>query len=148
MNKNMMKKIPLDLNTINNNKVNNYNLNTGTREIHKNPQVFQNSLNKPTIGSIKKKKRVCFIDQVQSEKNIAQIIYINDKVSLQEDKIDPKDYVEMYRKQSTNISELFKKNGNNETINDIYKIKRPKHSSFNKIKKDDSVEEQCSCIIF
>ena len=144
----MMKKIPLNLNTINNNKVNNYNLNTGTREIHKNPQVFQNSLNKPTIGSIKKKKRVCFIDQVQSEKNIAQIIYINDKVSLQEDKIDPKDYVEMYRKQSTNISELFKKNGNNETINDIYKIKRPKHSSFNKIKKDDSVEEQCSCIIF
>ena len=93
----------------------------------------------------KKKKRVSFIDQIQSKKDIAQIIYINDKVSLNDDKIDSNKYLEQLRKQSTNISELNKKENKNNIK--IYKIKRPKKSLFSK-RKTDKVNEQCTCIIF
>ena len=93
----------------------------------------------------KKKKRVSFIDQIQSKKDIAQIIYINDKVSLNDDKIDSNKYLEQLRKQSTNISELNKKENKNNI--ETYKIKRPKKSLFSK-RKTDKVNEQCTCIIF
>ena len=76
----------------------------------------------------KKKKRVSFIDQIQSKKDIAQIIYINDKVSLNDDKIDSNKYLEQLRKQSTNKSEKNKKENKNNI--ETYKIKRPKKSLF------------------
>lgn len=98
----------------------------------------------------KKKKRVSFIDQIQS-KNIAQIIFINDKASLNDDKRDYNKYVEQFRKQGTNISEL-NKNKNNHNTNDIYIIKRPKKNSLFKQRKKEKVQEQstctCTCIIF
>jgi len=98
---------------------------------------------------IKKKKRVSFIDQIQSKKHIAQIIYINDKASLNDDKIDTSKYLEQLRKQNTNIStnmsELNKKENKNN--NETYKIKRPKKSLFAK-REIEKVNEQCTCIIF
>ena len=93
-----------------------------------------------------KKKKVNFIDQIQSKKNIAQIIFINDKVSLNEDKIDSNKYLEQIRKQNTNISENTIKNKNNV---ETYRIKRPKKakSLFSK-RKIETVNEQCTCAIF
>ena len=95
----------------------------------------------------KKKKRVSFIDQIQSKKDIAQIIYINEKASLNDDKIDSNKYMEQYRKQSTNFSEFNKNNIQNQNNAETYKIKRPKKSLFSK-RKIDKTTEQCSCYIF
>ena len=87
-----------------------------------------------------------FIDQLPTKKDIAQIIFINDKVSLNEDKVDTKKYLAFLRRQSTYISERNKKDYNEEN----YKIKRPKKSLFNKREGEDKVNEQCTCacIIF
>ena len=95
----------------------------------------------------KKKKRVSFIDQIQSKKDIAQIIYINEKASLNDDKIDSNKYMEQYRKQSTNFSEFNKNNIQNQNNAETYKIKRPKKSLFSK-RKIDKTTEQCGCNIF
>lgn len=138
-----IKKIPLKMDKINNNiRIKKNVLKTDTRETAKNAETTKAELSKVTIGSNKKKKRVSFIDQIQSKKEIAQIIYINDKVSLYEDKKDTPKYLEQYRKQGTNISDSSKKDDN------IYRIKRPKKSLFKKKNKDDSVNEQCTCNIF
>ena len=158
--KNGIKKIPLDLNKIINTKnsiikINNDLLNTDNSESPKNIEinhVNNTQSNKNTINSNKKKKKVSFIDQLYSKKDIAQIIYINDKVSLNEDKIDSNKYLALYRKQSTYISERSKNKNNDNIINnnneEIYKIRRPKKSLFNKRRKEDKVEEKCTCIIF
>ena len=136
-------KIALKMDKKNNNvRISKNILKTYTREIVKNAETGKVELSKVTIESNKKKKRVSFIDQIQSKKEIAQIIYINDKVSLNQDKKDTPKYLEQYRKQGTNISDSSKKDDN------IYKIKRPKKSLFKKINKDDSVNEQCTCNIF
>ena len=97
-------------------------------------------------SKLKKKKRVSFIDQIQSKTDIAQIIYINDRASLTDDKINSNKYEEKYRKQNTNISEYNKKDNQNNT--DIYKIKRPKKKSLFAKRKIDKMDEKCGCIIF
>ncbi len=159
--KNGIKKIPLDLNKIINNKnsmikINNDLLNTDNSESPKNIEinhVNNTQSNKNTINSNKKKKKVSFIDQLPTKKDIAQIIFINDKVSLNEDKVDTKKYLAFLRRQSTYISERNKKDyndNNNKNNEETYKIKRPKKSLFNKREGEDKVNEQCTCacIIF
>ena len=95
----------------------------------------------------KKKKKVSFIDEVNNERDIAQIIYINDQVPLKEDKVDINKCFEILRKQSTNISEFFRReNLNNET--QTYKIKRPRKSHFKQKRKNDKINQQCTCTIF
>ena len=62
-----------------------------------NPLINKNNdsikSDKENIKNIKKKK-VNFIDQIEVEKDIAQIIFINDKLSLDEDKINSSKYIE------------------------------------------------------
>ena len=93
----------------------------------------------------KKKKRVSFIDQIQAKKDIAQIIYINERASLNDDKIDSNKYLEQLRKQSTNNNDYHIKDNQNNV--EMYKIKRPKKSLFSK-RKVDKTTEQCNCILF
>ena len=97
-------------------------------------------------SKIKKKKRVSFVDQIQSKTDIAQIIYINDRASLNDDKKNTNKY-EQFTKQNTNISEDNKKEIPDNT--EIYKIKRPKKkkSLFSK-RKIDEIDEKCGCVIF
>ena len=99
------------------------------------------------ISKTKKKHRVSFIDQVQSKKEIAQIIYINDQASLKDDKIDINKCLNILRKQSTNVSEFYRRENKEKNEIETYKIKRPKSSSSKKRKKD-KIDEQCICIIF
>ena len=96
-------------------------------------------------SKIKKKKRVSFIDQIQSKKEIAQIIYINDRASLNDDKINYNKYIEQFRKQNTNITESNK--AQKQKTEEVYKIKRPKKSLFSK-RKVDKIDEHCTCDIF
>ena len=96
-------------------------------------------------SKIKKKKRVSFIDQIQSKKEIAQIIYINDRASLNDDKINSNKYIEQFRKQNTNITESNK--AQKQKTEEVYKIKRPKKSLFSK-RKVDKIDEHCTCAIF
>ena len=96
-------------------------------------------------SKIKKKKRVSFIDQIQSKKEIAQIIYINDRASLNDDKINSNKYIEQFRKQNTNITESNK--AQKQKTEEVYKIKRPKKSLFYK-RKVDKIDEHCTCAIF
>ena len=104
------------------------------------------------ISKITKKHKVSFIDQVQSKKDIAQIIYINDQASLKDDKIDIKKFLDILRKKSTNVSEFFKKENQekNEAVAETYKIKRSKNSKFKKriTKMKDKIDEHCTCTIF
>lgn len=93
----------------------------------------------------KKKKRVSFIDQIHAKKDIAQIIYINERASLNDDKIDSNKYLEQLRKQSTNNNDYHIKDNQNNV--EMYKIKRPKKSLFSK-RKVDKTTEQCNCILF
>ncbi len=165
MSTNNIKKIPLNLNKLNKKKIKKFNsdlINTANSESPKNielNQINHTESNRNTINSNKKKKKVSFIDQLPFKQDIAQIIFINDKVSLNEDKLDSNKYLEYYQKQTTYITERIKKNNNdilalatnnNKDNEDIYKIKRPKKSLFNKREKEDKVKEQCSCscIIF
>ena len=104
------------------------------------------------ISKITKKHKVSFIDQVQSKKDIAQIIYINDQASLKDDKIDINKCLDILRKRSTNVSEFFRKENQekNEAVAETYKIKRSKNSKFKKrrTKMKDKIDEHCTCIIF
>ena len=156
MSKNGIKKIPLNLNKLNNNistKINSDLINTDKSESPKIIEKNDIESSKNTINSNKKKKKVSFIDQLQNKADIAQIIYINDKVSLDEDKVNSNKYLALYRKQSTNITDRNNKNNNFNIINnnnseEIYKIKRPKKSLFNKGRKEEKIKEQCTCVIF
>ena len=101
------------------------------------------------ISKNNKKHRISFIDQIQSKKEIAQIIYINnEQESLKGDKIDTNKCFEILRKQSTNITEFTRKENQNET--ETYKIKRPKNSNeTRKMKREKKeIEEKCGCQIF
>ena len=98
------------------------------------------------ISKMNKKHKVSFIDQVSTNKNIAQIIYIDDQSSAQDCKKNAERYNEILRKQQTNISKQKndKKNGE-----DMYKIKRPKRSKSHKANwYVEKVNEQCQCIIY
>ena len=101
------------------------------------------------ISKNNKKHRISFIDQIQSRKEIAQIIYISsDQASIKEDRIDANKCFEILRKQSTSITEFTRKENQNEA--ETYKIKRPKSANGNrKLKrKKDEKEEKCGCKIF
>ena len=98
------------------------------------------------ISKMNKKHKVSFIDQVSSNKNIAQIIYIDDQSSAQDCKKNAERYNEILRKQQTNISEQKNDKKNEE---DMYKIKRPKRSKSHKANRYvEKVNEQCQCIIY
>lgn len=121
---------------------------TDSTESQKNPSI--NVINGPIKleqdnSKIKKKKRVSFVDQIQSKTDIAQIIYINDRASLNEDKKNTNKY-EQFIKQNTNISEDNKKEIPINT--EIYKIKRPKKKSLFSKRKIDEIDEKCGCVIF
>ena len=124
---------------------------TDSTESQKNPSINYipsiNGNNEAKLENLKlkKKKRVSFIDQGNIKKEIAQIIYINDKASLNEDIKNCNKYIEQIKKQNTNISEYNKQNNQNNT--EMYRIKRPKKSLFSK-RKIDKIDEHCSCIIF
>ena len=145
MKKNDKKKIPLNLNKLKNKNSAHMSEKTDTRESNQNIIINKASLN-PINNKGKKKKRVSFADQVQSKKEIAQIIFINDKISLKDDKIKTNQnfFYEQYRKQCTNISELNKRDNND----DVYRIKRPKKYAYIHNPKHETVKEQCTCIIF
>lgn len=102
------------------------------------------------ISKKTKKHKVSFIDQVQSKKDFAQIIYINDQSSLEDDNIDVNKYLDILRKKSTNVSEYFRRENQERNETETYKIKRPKNSKFKKrrTKTKDKIDEQCNCIIF
>ena len=124
---------------------------TDSTESHKNPSINNtpsiNCNNGPNIENLKlkKKKRVSFVDQGNIKKDIAQIIYINDRASLNEDIKNSNKYLEQIKKQNTNITEnIIKENQNN---TEMYRIKRPKKSLFSK-RKIDKIDERCTCIIF
>jgi hypothetical protein len=102
------------------------------------------------ISKIKKKHKVSFIDQVQSKKDFAQIIYINDQASLKDDKIDINKCLDILRKRSTNVSEYFGRENQERNEAETYKIKRPNNSRFKKrkAKMKDKIDQHCNCIIF
>ena len=98
------------------------------------------------ISKMNKKHKVSFIDQVSSNKNIAQIIYIDEQTSAQDCKKNAERYNEILRKQQTNISEQKIDKKNEE---DMYKIKRPKRSKSHKANRYvEKVNEQCQCVIY
>ena len=125
--------------TNNTNNTNNNNNNGGIRLDYYGQEISKNN----------KKHRISFIDQIQSKKEIAQIIYISsDQASIKEDIIDANKCFEILRKQSTSITEFTRKENQNEA--ETYKIKRPKSANGNrKLKrKKDEKEEKCGCKIF
>ena len=141
---NTQKKIQLKDNIIIDSEI----LCTDSTESQKNPSI---NINNGSIkleqdnSKIKKKKRVSFVDQTQSKTDIAQIIYINDRVSLNEDKKNTNKY-EQFMKQNTKVSEENKKEiPNNE---EIYRIKRPHKKSLFSKRKIDRTDEKCGCVIF
>ena len=98
------------------------------------------------ISKMNKKHKVSFIDQVSSNKNIAQIIYIDDQSSAQDCKKNAEKYNEILRKQQTNFS---KQKNDKKNEEDMYKIKRPKRSKSHKANRYvEKVNEQCQCIIY
>ena len=98
------------------------------------------------ISKMNKKHKVSFIDQVSSNKNIAQIIYIDDQSSAQDCKKNDEIYNEILRKQQTNISEQKNDKKNEENM---YKIKRPKRSKSHKANRYvEKVNERCQCVIY
>ena len=121
-----------------NNNTNNNNNNGAKRLDYYGQEISKNN----------KKHRIS-LDQIQSKKEIAQIIYINnEQESLKGDKIDTNKCFEILRKQSTNITEFTRKENQNET--ETYKIKRPKNSNGSrKMKREKKeIEEKCGCQIF
>ena len=124
---------------------------TDSTESQKNPSFNYTPSISVNIGpkienlKLKKKKRVSFIDQGNIKKDIAQIIYINDRASLNEDRKNSNKYLEQIKKQNINISDNIKKEKQNNT--EMYRIKRPKKSLFSK-RKIDKTEERCTCIIY
>ena len=141
---NTQKKIQLKDNIIIDSEI----LCTDSTESQKNPSI---NINNGSIkleqdnSKIKKKKRVSFVDQTQSKTDIAQIIYINDRASLNEDKKNTNKY-EQFIKQNTNVSEDSKKETPNNT--ETYKIKRPHKKSLFSKRKIDRTDEKCGCVIF
>ena len=147
MKNNEMKKIPLNLKKIKKNLTRIHVIEkTDTRESNQNLIINSSSLNPVKAG--KKKKRVSFIDQVDSKKEIAQTIYIKDKDkdSINDNKKEIRQnlFFEQYRKQCSTINELNKKDG------DVYRIKRPKKYDFihNPNNENETAKEQCTCILF
>ena len=125
--------------TNNTNNTNNNNNNGGIRLDYYGQEISKNN----------KKHRISFIDQIQSKKEIAQIIYISsDQASIKEDRIDANKCFEILRKQSTSITEFTRKENQNEA--ETYKIKRPKSANGNRKfkRKKDEKEEKCGCKIF
>ena len=123
----------------NTNNTNNNNNNGGIRLDYYGQEISKNN----------KKHRISFIDQIQSKKEIAQIIYISsDQASIKEDIIDANKCFEILRKQSTSITEFTRKENQNEA--ETYKIKRPKSANGNRKfkRKKDEKEEKCGCKIF
>ena len=121
------------------NNTNNNNNNGGIRLDYYGQEISKNN----------KKHRISFIDQIQSKKEIAQIIYISsDQATIKEHKIDANKCFEILRKQNTKITEFNKKENQNET--ETYKIKRPKNSNGSrKMKREKKeIEEKCGCKIF
>ena len=57
------------------------------------------------ISKTNKRHKVSFLDQVSANKNIAQIIYIDDQSSAIDCKKNAEKYSEILRKQQTDISE-------------------------------------------
>ena len=98
------------------------------------------SYNYNSIDINKKKKKVNFIDQIHSKKDLAEIIFINDKVSLKDDKIDSNRYLEEYKRRNNYINDK----GTSNNI-EMYKIKRPKRSSSFSKRKKEIIEEHCTC---
>ena len=99
------------------------------------------------ISKMNKKHKVSFIDQISANKNIAQIIYIDDQSSAQDCKKNAEKYNEILKKQLTNISE--QKINNKKKEQEVYKIKRPKRAkSYKASRYVEKVDEQCKCIIF
>ena len=123
----------------NNNKTNDNNKksnnNNGIRIDYYGQEILKNN----------KKHKVSFIDQIHSKKDIAQIIYINDQVSLKDDRVDTNKYFEILRKQSTNITEFSRKEKKDA---ETYKIKRPKSASQKLKRKKNESKEECGCRIF
>ena len=159
MRTNGVKNIPLNIDKFNKNNFKKINIDlkkTANSEFPKNIKINgtnQTESNKNTNSPNKIKKKVSFIDQLPTKKDIAQIIFINDKVSLNEDKVDTKKYLAFLRRQSTYISERNKKDyndNNNKNNEETYKIKRPKKSLFIKREGENKINEQCTCacIIF
>ena len=98
------------------------------------------------ISKMNKKHKVSFIDQVSTNKNIAQIIYIDDQSSAQDCKKNAERYNEILRKQQTNFS---KQKNDKKNEEDMYKIKRPKRSKSHKANRYvEKVNEQCQCVIY
>ena len=98
------------------------------------------------ISKMNKKHKISFIDQISANKNIAQIIYIDDQSSAQDCKKNAEKYNEILRKQQTNISE--QKINNKKKEQEVYKIKRPKRAkSYKASIYVEKVDEQCKCII-
>ena len=101
------------------------------------------------ISNNNKKHKISFIDQIHSKKNLAQVIYINDQLSLNDDKMNTNKYLanlDNLRKQSTNITDFSRQKKQTEI--DTYKIKRPKSATKKEKRKIDKTKEQCGCIIF
>ena len=132
-----------DMEILNNNKI---NINPHEQEMKDDKLKNNNDTITIEQNKIKAKKKVSFIDQVEEKREIAQIIFINDKASINDDIKNSSKYMEQFRKQITNISELFKKE-NKEGI-DTYKIKRPKKSHIKKKNIENNVNSMCTCFIF
>ena len=113
-------------------------------------KIVSNELTNNENESIKSKKmkRVSFIDQIQSNKEIAEIIYINRKDSLKEDKKNDNNNVIV--KSNDKEEKSYNYSNNNSNSNNIYtyRIKRPKKSSLFAKKKVERVDERCGCLIF
>ena len=95
-----------------------------------------------------KKHKISFIDQIHDKKNLAQVIYINDQVSLNDDKMNTNKYLanlDNLRKQSTNITDFSRQKKDDA---ETYRIKRPKSATKKEKRKKDKVNEKCGCIIF
>ena len=97
------------------------------------------------ISKSNKKHRVNFIDQISSGKNFAQIIYIDDQASPRDSKKNAEIYEKLLRKKDV---EKNKQNVDGKKDEEIYKIKRPKRSKINAIRKVETVDEKCRCNIF
>ena len=122
----------------NNNNTNNNNINGAVRLDYYGQEISKKY----------KKHRISFIDQIQSKKEIAQIIYINNEyASLKKDVMDTNKYFGILRKQITNITEFTRKENQNEDV--TYKIKRPKSSNGSRKfkRKKNEKEEKCGCQI-
>ena len=119
--------------------INNNNKNGNIRLDYYGQEILKNN----------KKHKISFIDQIHSKKNLAQVIYINDQVSLNDDKMNTNKYLanlDNLRKQSTNITDFSRQKKQTEI--DTYKIKRPKSATKKEKRKIDKTKEQCGCIIF